>query len=410
MSVRVLRLAAGGDGVGRLEDGRAVFVPRTAPGDLVDLAQVRESRRFARARIGTLLEPGPDRVAPPCPHYVRDDCGGCQLQHLGADAQRRARRGFVGDALRRLGGIETGDPEIVPADRDWNYRTKLTLHVARGRIGLHPLDRPAEVFDLQTCPITAEPLLELWSEARPLRHLLPPDAERVVLRLDRGSRRHLTVEAPAAARWTGAAELHALLSAAGVPVTLWLRAGTAEAEPVLGAGDGFPAAVFEQVHPAMGDRARAHALAALGPAEGRHVWDLYAGVGDSTAALLEAGATVESVESDRRAVAWAGREDDASTPPSRVLRHAGRVEDIIDRLRPPSLVLTNPPRTGMHERATAAIAARRPERIVYVSCDPATLARDLRRLGSGYRLAGLTAFDLFPQTAHVETVAVLERS
>ena len=410
MSVRVLRLAAGGDGVAKLEDGRTVFVPRTAPGDLVELTQVRESRRFARARIGTLLEPGPDRVAPPCPHYVRDDCGGCQLQHIGAGAQRNARRGFVGDALRRLGGIETGDPEIVPADRDWNYRTKLTLHVARGRIGLHPLERPLEVFDLQTCPITAEPLLELWSETRPLRHLLPPDAERVVLRLDRAARRHLTVEAPAAARWTGAPELHALLAAAGVPVTLWLRAGKADAGPVLGAADDFPAAVFEQVHPAMGDRARTHALAALGPADGRHAWDLYAGVGDSTAALLEAGATVESVESDRRAVEWAGRADDATDSRSRVLRHAARVEEVIDRLRSPSLVLTNPPRTGMHERATAAIAARRPERIVYVSCDPATLARDLRRLGPGYRLAGLRAFDLFPQTAHVETVAVLERS
>jgi 23S rRNA (uracil1939-C5)-methyltransferase len=410
MSVRVLRLAAGGDGVARLADGRTVFVPRTAPGDLVELAQLRESRRFARARIGALLEPGPDRVVPPCPHYLRDDCGGCQLQHVGAEAQRNARRGFVGDALRRLGGIETDDPEIVPADRDWNYRTKLTLHVARGRIGLHPLDRPLEVFDLQTCPITAEPLLELWSEARSLRHLLPPDAERVVLRLDRSSRRHLTVEAPAAARWTGAAELHALLAAAGVPATLWLRAGKADAEPVFGAGDEFPAAVFEQVHPEMGARARAHALAALGPAHGRHAWDLYAGVGDSTAALLEAGATVESVESDRRAVEWAARADDAPGSRSRVLRLAGRVEEVIDRLRSPSLVLTNPPRTGMHERATAAIAARRPERIVYVSCDPATLARDLRRLGAGYRLTGLTAFDLFPQTAHVETVAVLERS
>ena len=409
MSVRVLRLAAGGDGVGKLEDGRTVFVPRTAPGDLVELAQVRESRRFARARIGALLEPGPDRVSPPCPHYVRDDCGGCQLQHIGADAQRNARRGFVGDALRRLGGIETADPTIVPADRDWNYRTKLTLHVARGRIGLHPLDRPLDVFDLQTCPITAEPLLELWSEARPLRHLLPPDVEHVVLRLDRESRRHLTVEAPAAARWTGAAELDALLAAAGVPVTLWLRAGKAEAEPVLGADD-FPAAVFEQVYPAMGDRARAHALAALGPAAGSHAWDLYAGVGDATAALLEAGATVESVESDRRAVEWAGRHDTAADSASRVRRHAGRVEEVIDRLRTPSLVFTNPPRTGMHERATAAIAGRRPERIVYVSCDPATLARDLRRLGPGYRLAGITAFDLFPQTAHVETVAVLERS
>jgi 23S rRNA (uracil1939-C5)-methyltransferase len=410
MSVRVLRLATGGDGVGKLDDGRTVFVPRTAPGDLVELTQVRESRRFARARIGTLLEPGPDRVSPPCPHYVRDDCGGCQLQHIGAEAQRTARRGFVGDALRRLGGFETGDPEIVPADRDWNYRTKLTLHVARGRIGLHPLDRPLDVFDLQTCPITAEPLLELWSEARPLRHLLPPDADRVVLRLDRDARRHLTVEAPAAVRWTGAPELHALLAAAGVPATLWLRAGKADAEPVCGAAGDFPAAVFEQVHPAMGDRARAHALAALGAGHGKHVWDLYAGVGDSTAALLEAGATVESVESDRRAVEWAARGDDATASGRRAQRHAGKVDAVIDRLRTPALVLTNPPRTGMHERATATIAARRPERIVYVSCDPATLARDLRRLGPGYRLAGLTAFDLFPQTAHVETVAVLERS
>ena len=408
MSVRILRLAAGGDGVGKLQDGRTVFVPRAAPDDVVELTGIRESKRFARARIERVLEPGPDRIAPPCPHYVRDDCGGCQLQHLGAEAQRAARRSFVGDALRRLGRIDTGDPELEPADRDWNYRTRLTLHVSRGRIGLHPLDRPADVFDLQTCPITAEPLLELWSEARPLRHLFPPDAERIVLRLDRASRRHLTVEAPAASRWRGAAELHALLEAAGVPVTLWFRAGPGEARPVLGDAADFPAAVFEQVHPAMGDKARAHALAALGESAGRHVWDLYAGVGDSTAALLDAGATVESVEADHRAVEWAGRRGDP--PGARVRRYAGTVEGVIDRLEDPALVLTNPPRTGMHERVTAALARRRPERIVYISCDPATLARDLKRLGSGYRLAGLQAFDLFPQTAHVESIAVLERS
>jgi len=408
VSVRILRLAAGGDGVGKLEDGRTVFVPRSAPGDVLELAMLRESKRFARARIGSVVVPGADRVTPPCPHYVRDDCGGCQLQHLDADAQRAARRSFVGDALRRIGGIDVADPEIVPAGRDWNYRTKLTLHVARGRIGLHPLERPDAVFDLQTCPITAEPLLELWSEARRLRHLLPAGAARVVLRLDREGRRHLIAEAPAAARWPGALELEALLEAAGVPVTLWIRAGDADARPATDSAESFPAAVFEQVHPVMGDRTRMHALAALGAVAGRHVWDLYAGIGDATVALLEAGATVESVESDRRAVEWAERRGPAGG--TRVIRHAGKAEALLGRLRAPSLVLTNPPRTGMDERVTAELGARRPERIVYVSCDPATLARDLRRLGGAYRLADLRAFDLFPQTAHVETVAVLERS
>ena len=107
-AVRILRLAAGGDGVGRLEDGRTVFVPRTAPGDLVEIGGLRARRRYARARVARVLEPSPDRVDPPCPHYLHDDCGGCQLQHLDAGAQRAARRGFVGDALRRIAKLETG--------------------------------------------------------------------------------------------------------------------------------------------------------------------------------------------------------------------------------------------------------------------------------------------------------------
>src|SRR5690606_19085864 len=100
--VRILRLAAGGDGVGRVDDGRTLFVPRTAPGDLVELTDIRLHRRFARARLGRLLEASPDRVEPRCPHYVADECGGCQLQHLAPAAQGDARRAFVGDALRRI--------------------------------------------------------------------------------------------------------------------------------------------------------------------------------------------------------------------------------------------------------------------------------------------------------------------
>jgi 23S rRNA (uracil1939-C5)-methyltransferase len=153
----------------------------------------------------------------------------------------------------------------------------------------------------------------------------------------------------------------------------------------------------------MGDRVRAFAVEALGPVSGKAVWDLYAGIGETTSALARRGARVGSVESDPRAVA----EADARGPTAR--RLAGRVEDVLGQLDPPDLVITNPPRAGMDARVTAELERLGPARIVYVSCDPATLARDLGRLPT-YRIAGLRAFDLFPQTAHVETVAVLERA
>jgi 23S rRNA (uracil1939-C5)-methyltransferase len=392
--------------VGRLADGRTVFVPRTAPGDRVTLTGVRLHRRFARARLLHIVEPAPERVEPRCPHYVADDCGGCQLQHLDAAAQRTARARIAGDALRRLARLDVSDPAVEPAPSDWEYRTKLTLHAEPGarHIGLHPYDRPDRVFELERCYITAAPLNRLWHAVRPARGLLPRALTQLVLRLDRSGARHLIVRAPAAPAWSDGPRLRAVIRAAGVEATVWWEPEGGAARAVAGAGEAFPATVFEQVHPAMGDRARAAAVAELGAVAGRAVWDLYAGIGETTAALVGDGATVESVESDPRAVALAEREG----PPAR--RIAARVEDALRELRLPDLVITNPPRTGMDERVTAALVACAPKRIVYVSCDPATLARDLVRLAPGYRLAEVRAFDLFPQTAHVETVARLERT
>jgi 23S rRNA (uracil1939-C5)-methyltransferase len=159
--------------------------------------------------------------------------------------------------------------------------------------------------------------------------------------------------------------------------------------------------VFEQVHPEMGDRVREFAVQQLGELSGRKVWDLYAGIGETTAQLAARGADVESVELDRRAVA----EADARGPAAR--RLSGRVEDLLRKLGRPDLVMVNPPRTGMDERVSAELARVRPDRLVYISCDPATLARDLQRL-ERFQLMLVQAFDLFPQTTHVETVAVLE--
>jgi 23S rRNA (uracil1939-C5)-methyltransferase len=403
-AVRILRVATGGDGVGRLEDGRTVFVPRTAPGDLVEITQLRAHRRYARARSSRLLESSASRVEPRCPHYVHDECGGCQLQHLDSAAQREARRGFVGDALRRIGRLDAPDPEIV-AGEEFDYRTKITLAVDEGgrRIGLHPLDRPDRVFDLVRCHITTSELMSLWAELRGLRGLLPSGLRQVVLRLDRSGGLHLVLVMDETERWNGADALHGELAVRGLEPTLWLQPEGGEAVVVAGAAGPFPATVFEQVHPAMGDKVRAFALAALGEVEGRHVWDLYAGIGETTSALILAGASVESVESDPRAVA----EAEARGPAAE--RHVGRVERILGRLRTPTLVITNPPRSGLDARVAAELEHRSPQRIVYISCDPATLARDLTRMPS-FRLATAMAFDLFPQTAHVETVAVLDRA
>jgi 23S rRNA (uracil1939-C5)-methyltransferase len=391
--------------VGRLPDGRTVFVPRTAPGDLVTLERVREHRRFARARAGRLVEPGSERVVPRCPHYVEDECGGCQLQHLSAEAQREARRGFVGDALRRLARLDVADPPLEPATADFDYRTKITLAVSADgrRIGLHPFERAEQVFELEWCHITAPPLMELWRALRAVRRYLPPRLTQVVLRLDREAGRHVLLTTGPGEVWQGGPALAAALAGRGARATVWWQAERSAARAVGGAAEAFPATVFEQVNPEMGDRVRAFALEALGPAAGRRVWDLYAGIGETTAALARAGAVPESVESDARAVA----EAEARGPRAR--RLVGRVEEVLAELHPPELVVTNPPRTGMDQRVTGALERLAPSRVAYISCDPATLARDLGRM-PGYRIVQLRAFDLFPQTAHVETVALLERA
>jgi len=125
--VRIERLATGGDGVGRLEDGRTLFVPRSAPGDLIEISSLRLHKRFARGRIGRLVEAGAGRVTPLCAHYERDHCGGCQLQHLDTERQVAAKQSIIGEALRRLGKLEVADPVVEPAIKPFGYRTKVTL-------------------------------------------------------------------------------------------------------------------------------------------------------------------------------------------------------------------------------------------------------------------------------------------
>jgi 23S rRNA (uracil1939-C5)-methyltransferase len=370
---------------------------------LAEVSELREHKRFVRARLTRVIEPSTHRVEPRCPHYVRDGCGGCQLQHVDYETQLVSRQSLVGDALRRIAKRDVADPPIVPAGKPYDYRTKLTLHAdpRSHRIGLHRYTGANQIFDLEWCHITVPELMEVWQALRKLRSFLPRTLHQLVLRLDRQGGRHVIVRVGEGEVWSGGISFQRELQQHGVTVTLWYQPVGGAARAMAGSDEAFPATVFEQVHPEMGDRVRDFALRQLGEVAGRKVWDLYAGIGETTTQLAALGARVESVELDRRAVA----EAEARGPAAR--RHVGRVEDVLGQLRHPDLVVTNPPRTGMDQRVSRELERLRPARVVYISCDPATLARDLQRMAQ-LRLILVQAFDLFPQTTHVETVAVLE--
>jgi 23S rRNA (uracil1939-C5)-methyltransferase len=409
-TVRIDRIAAGGDGVGRLPDGRAVFVPRAAPGDEVDLVDVRLHARFARAAIGRVVRPGPDRVAPRCGHYERDRCGGCQLQHLSAEAQRAARRGIVGDALRRIGKLAAEDPPLEAPGDEWGYRHRVTLHAdgITNRIGFYRIGEAAGVFDLERCEIATATLNAVWAAIRRSREALPPALDGVVLREARDGSCHVVLRGTVRPSPEALAGLDAAMAATEIPVAWWWEPEPGGARQIGGvpARSAASATSFEQVNPSSGDAVRRFAVGLLGPLAGQHVWDLYAGVGDASRMLLDLGATVESIERDAAAVALA----DQAGPAEGIRRHAGTAEAWAARMMAPHAVIANPPRSGMDAAVVDAIGKAAPRVVVYVSCDPATLARDLRRLGRGYQMTRVQAFDLFPQTAHVETVVRLERA
>lgn len=407
--VTITGIAVGGDGVGRLSDGRVVFVPRTVPGDRIRLREgsLERHRSFARALVGEIVEAGPGRVTPPCPHYVHDHCGGCQLQHLAYDGQLAAKRSIVGETLRRLGKLKIGDPEIVEALDEWRYRAKISMAAKGGNgaataVGLHPYDRAGFVFPLADCHITDFRLMALWRELRGHLALLPVPLTRLTLRLDREERRHIIAES-AGEPWLDADELRrALRGSVDGEIVCWWQPLDGAARVVAGPATGFPATAFEQVNPGMGMLARRWAVEQLGDVRSQTVWDLYGGIGDTAALLVEGGANVVSVDADEKAVTW-GR---SRLPEARFI--AARAEDVLPSLPAPHAVVVNPPRAGLHWDVSLRLTSEPVAKLVYISCDPATLARDLARLNVNYVVKAVRAFDLFPQTAHVETVAVLE--
>ncbi|TVT39938.1 class I SAM-dependent RNA methyltransferase [Amycolatopsis rhizosphaerae] len=385
--VEVGPVAHGGHCVSRFE-GRVVFVRHALPGEFV-LAEVTEDKggSFCRADAVRVLRPVPQRVEPPCPLAVPGGCGGCDWQHATPEFQRELKARVVEEQLRRLAGIERAvEVEALPGG-PLGWRSRVRLVAGRdGRAGLRA-HRSHRVVPLEDCPISVPGALEpvLSRRWRPGSELeVTRDAEGHThvreLSMVRGKRRARQISG-------GVAVQHAA-----------------------GRDWKLDAHGFWQVHPAAADTLAAVAGEWARAPRGGLAWDLYAGVGlfaSVLAAQVGLQGEVVAVESGRRAVTD-GEAALADLPQVRWL--PGQVERVLPGLEGrPSVVVLDPPRAGAGRAVVDAVAGRGPERVVYVACDPAALARDLGTFaGHGYRLTALRAFDAFPMTHHVECVALLE--
>jgi 23S rRNA (uracil1939-C5)-methyltransferase len=405
-------LAVGGDGVGRLH-GKACFVPFTAPGDLAAIRILRETKDLVRAALVAVERPGPGRRQPRCGLAGR--CGGCAWQHVDEAVQIDAKARFLGRALG------AGTCAVRGSARAFGYRRVARLHFEPGRRGRGALGffAPAGrgVVAFESCPVL-EPALEGGVAA--LRdELLAAVASPVELRVVAGaegvaaavvSDRALPAAFYAAAR----ALVPGRLAAVGADVEGVVAAIAGPAAVAVEGGDGAPL----QAPPSSFGQANAEVNRALvGTVAGwveelgcRRGLELFAGAGNLTTALAPRVGSLAAAELDRRACA-AARENLAARGLERVELHCGDALALYERLGPGAdLVVLDPPRAG-HAELARRLARGEHRAVIYVSCDPATLRRDLGHLaGGGYRVARGAGFDMFPQTAHLEAAVLLARA
>lgn len=390
LDVTIERIVPGGLGLGHAEK-MTVLAPFSAPGDKLRVAIDRVRGNTAFSTVSKVLEPGNDRVEAPCPHY--GVCGGCDFQHLSYAAQVAAKAEIVKDCFRRIGGIDLAEVDVVPSPLEWGYRIRAdwAADPASRAFGYHPRGSQT-VFDVQTCPIL-DPALE---HARARLH----------------EKFHLD-EIEIAGDVQGAVSGQALSVAPkvdGFPTgVLTLKIGEERY--------GFDPTSFFQANlsilPALIQHVIGETTAAEGPVDGEAV-DLYCGVGLFTLPLARRFTHVTGVEGNPKSASFA-HESAKAAGIENVTISGLEVEQWLRRkgstMTAPAVVVLDPPRIGVSPEVIGRLVEIAPARIVYVSCDPATLARDLKALlAGGFVLANLRGFDMFPQTHHVEVVATLTRA
>jgi tRNA/tmRNA/rRNA uracil-C5-methylase (TrmA/RlmC/RlmD family) len=398
--VTVGPVAHGGHCVARHE-GRVVFVRHTLPGERV-VVRVTEDRHpgFCRADAIEVLEPSPERVERPCPYSGPGRCGGCDWQHVSPAEQHRLKAAVVREQLARLAGLDVDVvvEELPGGPLRWRSRARFAVDRS-GTPGLRR-HRSHDVVPLDDCPITVEPaaravLGRRWPGAGAVDVAVDVTGTVTTTRLDRQGRPQTT------------RVLHPGEDVAAEPGGRAARTAAGRDWEVEGTG-------FWQVHPAAADALVAAVEAFAAVRRGETVLDLYAGAGLFGGALapgVGSAGRVVCVEADPAACA-AAEANLAELPQAEVWQgevDAEGLADLLDELgTPPDVVVLDPPRAGAGPAVSRVLAGAGPRAVVYVACDPASLARDVAVLGTaGYRLEAVRGFDAFPMTAHVECVALL---
>jgi len=423
-------LAYGGDSVARLDDGRIAFVRGGCPGDLVDATILADKGNFVTAEVTDVVEASPDRVIPPCPYF--GVCGGCTWQHVAYSAQLDAKTRAVRDALERIGGTAASVvSDCMPSRREYGYRNKVELvpdpSSRRPLLGFHRAHSD-EVVPVDACLLLPERARSAPKALKGALRYIAGESDLGIARVGIRVAAHrpdleiaLWTEPGAFPRRSAASTLGQAVKSSSIVRVLAKTAGKQRSisgvevlsgrghwrEALAGRTMTVSAPSFFQVNSDGAEDLVRLVRDAIRADGSDRVCDLYAGAGTFTLPLAEDAGEVVAVEAASSAVRDLRRN----------LENAGLWAEVVggDAARElPELgrfdaVLVDPPRTGLHRDIIGALAAVRPGKIVYVSCDPATLARDVRLLGeAGFALTQATPVDLFPQTYHVETVAVLE--
>jgi 23S rRNA (uracil1939-C5)-methyltransferase len=405
--IQLEKLTYGGDAMGRLEDGRAIFVPFGIPGERVRVQLTEEKRNFGRGEIIEILEASPLRVSPRCKHF--GICGGCHYQHLPYEEQLKAKTEILRDQLIRIGKIENPPvQEMVASPSPWNYRNHVQFHLTEeGKLGYVRADGPV-VFPIGECHLPEGFLNGIWPQ---LEFEPGTNIERVSLRTGKDYDSMLVLESNSPE--SPELEIEACISVAHVfeENTVVVAGNDHIMIPVLGRDFRVSAASFFQVNTALAEEMVNHLLSSLPVSLSTTLLDIYCGAGLFSAFFARKCERVIGIESSPSAcedLAFNLDEFD------NVELYEGLAEEVLPALvgrigNLPYLVV-DPPRAGLDKRVVDSILQLNPQMIAYVSCDPSTLARDARRLiDGGYRLKDVTPFDLFPQTYHIESISLFEK-
>ncbi len=400
------KLTYGGEAMGRLPDGRAVFVPFGLPNELVRVRLTEEKKGFARGEILEVLESSPERIDPRCIHFSK--CGGCHYQNLSYENQLKAKAEILRDQLKRIGKIE--NPPIKPmiaSDHEWNYRNHMQFHLTEdGKVGFVSA-RGRSVIPISECHLPEAGIQTFWPE---LHFETTIGAERISVRAGQDEELMLILESenPETPELEIEVDVsvvhiydeHAVVIAGQDHLTL----------NVLEKDFHVSAASFFQVNTKMAEKMVEHLQVSLPVSLSTVLLDVYCGAGLFSKFFAPKCKQVIGIESSESACEdFAINLDEFEN----VELYEGEAEEILPGLAGKfdgSLyMIVDPPRAGIEKFALDAIINIKPQVIAYVSCDPSTLARDAARLiHAGYQLEEVTPFDLFPQTYHIESISLFK--